>query len=289
MRAERVLVAGATGALGKHVVSELVRRGYRTRALVRDPATRGRLSEEAEVFVVDLLAEEQPLDDALAGVDVVFSAAGQRAGLERRAERASFMATDYPMNKRLLDAAINAGARKFVYVTVLGGEKLRHLDYVRAHEQFVDALVASTINHTIVRANGFFSSYLDLLEAARRGPVVMFGNGQARSNPIHEAELAAACVDAIETDDRLLEVGGPEVLTRRQEVEQAFAALGKKPRTIRLPTPILGATLLALRRIDRRRAEMVAFVSTITRIDVLAPTRGERRLSDYLCEHAERQ
>jgi len=83
---------------------------------------------------------------------------------------------------------------------VLGGEKLRHLDYVRAHEQFVDALIASTLDHTIVRANGFFSSYLDLLEAARRGPVVMFGNGQARSNPIHEAELAAACVDAIETD-----------------------------------------------------------------------------------------
>jgi hypothetical protein len=48
---------------------------------------------------------------------------------------------------------------------------------------------------------------------ARRGRVWLIGSGQSRVNPIHGADLAVACADAIEGADGDIEVGGPETMT----------------------------------------------------------------------------
>jgi uncharacterized protein YbjT (DUF2867 family) len=278
---KRVLVAGAGGHLGRHVVAELSARGHRARALVRDPGKRD-LAGAEEVVAADLSDPEAPLAEALEGVDVVFSAAGQSCTMQRAVERASFRDVDLPINRALLAAARAAGVQRFAYVAVLGGERLRHLDYVAAHEDFVGELAASGLDRTVIRANGFFYSYLDMLQAIRRGPAILFGDGSARSNPIHEADLAVACVEAIERGLEEVDVGGPETLTRREEAELAFAAIGKKPRLIRLPAPLLGAAVRLLRPRDRRRAEMLEFIAAIGRTDMLAPAHGERRLGEYL-------
>jgi uncharacterized protein YbjT (DUF2867 family) len=171
-------------------------------------------------------------------------------------------------------------------VGVLAGPELRRLDYVAAHEQFIGELTASGIDHAVVRANGFFYSYIDLLEVARRGLAIGFGDGSARSNPIDERDLAVVCADAIEDERQEIEVGGPDVITRREELEMAFAAVHRKARVLRIPVPLLRTALPLIRVTDRRRAEMIAFIAQISRTDMLAPPQGSRRLADYLREHA---
>ncbi len=281
----RVLVAGASGHLGRHVVEQLRAREYRVRALIRsrgpcDPST------TEQTTVIDLLDAGEQLREIMQGVDVVFSAAGQPCTLQRTADRRSFRRIDPHINKTLLDAAIATGVRKFVYIAVLAGPQHRDLDYVASHEQFVEELEASEIERTVVRANGFFYSYLDLLDFTRRGLAISFGDGSARSNPIHEADLAVACVQAIEGSQQEIEVGGPEIITRREEVELAFAAVGRKARVLRIPLPLLKVALRLLSLGDPRRAEMLAFLAAISRTDLLAPQHGSRRLGDYLREHA---
>ncbi len=78
-----------------------------------------------------------------------------------------------------------------------------------------------------------------------------------------------------------VDVGSPEVITRRQEIEIAFAALGRKPRVLHVPRPLLGAAagLIGIR--DRRRAERLRFLRDLSSDDVPAPTHGERRYRDY--------
>jgi hypothetical protein len=66
----------------------------------------------------------------------------------------------------------------------------------------------------------------------------------------------------------------------------AFAALGRKTRVLRIPTPLLESALPVIRRADRRRGEMLDFLAAVSRTDVLAPPQGSRRLGDYLREHA---
>jgi uncharacterized protein YbjT (DUF2867 family) len=75
-----VLVVGATGGIGRLVVQEAVRQGYRTRALVRGPARAGQLPPEAELVVGDVTRPDTlraPVD----GVDaVVFTLGSDGAG-----------------------------------------------------------------------------------------------------------------------------------------------------------------------------------------------------------------
>jgi len=285
-RTERVLVAGASGFLGSHIVQELVDRGNRVRALIRDPCKRELTVKAEETIAIDLLDASPRLRHALEGVDVIISAAGQPCTLKRKVDRRSFRHVDPQINRVLLDMAIACGVRKFIYVTVLAAPRLHELDYVAAHEEFIADLKVSAIDHATVYANGFFYSYLDLLDFARRGLAISFADGSARSNPIHEADLAVACVEAIENESHKIEVGGPETFTRREEVELAFAAVGRKTRVVRVPRPLLKAALPLIGLSDRRRSEMLDFLAAISAADVLAPPQGSRRLGDYLCEHA---
>ena len=284
---DNVLVAGASGFLGRHVVRELGARGYGVRALIRDPNKRGLIEGTHDTIPIDLLDPAAQTHDAMKAIDVVLSAAGQPCTLRRIADRRSFRQVDPQINLALLETAIEQGVRKFVYVTVLAGPQLHALDYVAAHEQFVDELKASPIDYTVVRANGFFYSYIDLLDFARRGLTIGFADGSARSNPIHEADLAQACVEAIDNESSEIEFGGPEIFTRREEVELAFAAVGRRTRLLRIPGPLLKAVLPLIRLGDRRRGEMLEFLAAISASDVLAPAYGSRRLGDYLREHAE--
>src|SRR5687767_15900664 len=135
----RVLVAGASGHLGRALVAELRGRGHETRALVRD---RGRAPDADEVVVAD--AATVPLDDALAGIATVFSALGGTSRVDR-GPRTSFAKLDTVPNLNLLRAAERLRVERFGYVTVLNGDRLRDNPYADAHEQVVDALRASPV------------------------------------------------------------------------------------------------------------------------------------------------
>ncbi|HEX8853149.1 MAG TPA: NAD(P)H-binding protein, partial [Pyrinomonadaceae bacterium] len=158
---ERVLVAGAPGQLGRYVLAELRRRGYRTRALVRDASRAATLQGEADETVSGDVTRPETLAHVCEQVDVVFSAVGAPLSLKRGG--ASYREVDFEGNRNLLAAARAAGVRRFVYVSVFGAERLRESEYVRAHEDFVQELQRSGLAHTVVRPTGFFSAMGEML------------------------------------------------------------------------------------------------------------------------------
>jgi uncharacterized protein YbjT (DUF2867 family) len=279
-----VLLTGASGSLGRHLLAELDGRGEHIRALMRNPTRASTLdTAPAEITVADLGDPNADLDDACRGVHTVIAAAGRSCTTRKLPERGAFLPVDFEGNRRLLEAAIRAGVQRFLYVSVLGAERLRGLEYIDAHEQFVELLQSSPIQSTVVRANGFFASYLELFDIVRsKGPATLIGNGEAKDNPIHEADLAIACLDALATDQREVEIGGPETFTRRQELELACKALGKEPRIIQIPPRLLKTSAAALRPFDTRRAEVIRFITAICMRDMLGPPTGNRRLADYM-------
>ena len=275
-----VLVAGASGHLGRALVAELARRGHRTRALVRDPS---RAPRADEVAVAD--ASRDPLDEAVAGVDVVFSALGGTSRVDR-GPRTPFHELDTVPNLNLLRAAEAAGVERFGYVTLLNADELRGNPYVDAHEAVVDALRESIPAATVIRANGFYSAYDELLDMARKGRARVVGDPERRSNPVHDDDLAAACADALEAGAGEVEVGGPETLTRRDEVELVNEIAGRGRRAKRMPAALTRGGALVLRPVDPRRAAMLDFIHRVCSIDMIGPAHGERTLGDYLRERA---
>ncbi|MFM7135636.1 MAG: NAD-dependent epimerase/dehydratase family protein, partial [Planctomycetota bacterium] len=78
-----VLVTGATGFIGRHVVAGLLDRGVAVRALVRSPEKTGHLSHEGVERVAGSLADVARWQAALAGCDAVFHCAGLVAARQR--------------------------------------------------------------------------------------------------------------------------------------------------------------------------------------------------------------
>lgn len=275
----KILVAGSTGQLGKCVLRELNGRRYAVRALARDAGRMAGL--EVDGVVIADLTKPETLRGACDGVDAVISCAGAAMSFNRFGDRRSFYEVDYRGNLNLLGEAKKAGVKKFVYVSLSSADKLRQTEYADAHEKFVDELRSSSLDHTVVRPTGFFGIHLEILKFASKGRGLVIGSGDCRTNPIHEADVAAACVEALEKVDDELIVGGPDVFTRRETVELAFTVLNRQPSLVSVPPWAFKLMINPLKLINRRIHALMDFGVAVSQIDVMAPKFGSQRLSDY--------
>jgi len=276
---DKVLAAGAGGRLGRHLLGELSARGYATRALVRD-ASRVEGGGADELFVADA-RDAARLKGACEGVACVVSALGASLALGRTRGGATYRAVDLEANLNLLAEARRSGVRKFVYVSLHGAGALRGLTYVDAHEEFVAALQSSGLEHTVVRPTGFFYVFAEIFKMAARGRAFVVGRGDARTNPIHEADVARACVEALESDERELSIGGPEIYTRREVALLAFESLGKRAKLTSLPESLMRALIKPVALFDRRLYDLLDFGARVSVTDVVAPVYGTRNLREH--------
>ncbi len=274
---KRVLVAGATGYLGGFVAQELKARGYFVRALARSPKKLDPLRDSLDEIVTGEVTRPETLEHVCDGIDVVFSS----IGITRQKDGLTFRDVDYQGNKNLLDAALQAGVQKFVYVSAVNGAHLRHLDIVDAHEAFVDELEASGLAHTVVRPTGYFSDMREIFEMARKGRVWLIGSGTSRINPIHGADLAVVCADAIESRESEIAAGGPHTTTWREAATLAFEVLGRPKKVSCLPAWLIWPVVRLVRLFNRHQGELLAFFTTMATTDVVAPETGTRTLEQH--------
>ena len=268
----RVLVAGATGTVGRAVCQRLV--GHEVQALSRRQTS----MDGASVLVANAMTDD--LTDAMTGIDIVVSALGAPISASLSAS-ASFDDIDVVANTRLLEAAQRAGVERFVYVGSLSGGPWASTRYARAHDIVAERLAASPLSTTTLRPVGMFNAYLPFLDMARAGLATLVGDGTARTNPIHPECVAESAVGHVETGPEDVPLGGPEVLTRRRTVELAFEALGKRPRITTVPTWLPRSMAPWIRSFHPRMGDMVAFVTEVTTHDAVAPSVGTRTLGDY--------
>ena len=269
-----VLVAGATGAVGTELVRELMARHHRVRGLSRHASTLADEAVQADATTADLSGVCQ-------GVDVVISALGAPVSPNAQ-EKRGYEAVDYVGNSRLLAEALRSGVKRFIYVSVHVQEGYRHTRYIAAHEKFVEELRAAGISSTIIRPTGIFAAFVEMLQYARQGAVPVLGDGSAKSNPVHEADVAAAAINVLESGPAAVDIGGPEIFTRRQIAEEMFRAVGRKPRVLPMPVGVFGWLTKLMSLGSPRKKELFEFVQAVAVTDCVAPALGQQRLADYL-------
>jgi uncharacterized protein YbjT (DUF2867 family) len=287
---KKVLVAGSTGYLGRYAVREFRNRGYQVRVLVRNPE---KFVRPGPFFSpsIDTLADEVVYGDATKpetlagicdGVDVVFSSLGMI--------KPDFVHTvfevDYQGNMNILAEALRSGVKKFVYVSVFDAHRMMNIPNVQAHEKFVRELQAARIESAVIRPNGFYSEIGQLVARARRGFMFWIGDGFVRSNPIHGADLAAVCADAVDSSDREVEVGGPEVFTYYEMVDLACEIAGTGPLMLPLPFWLADGLVGAVGLFNKEVHDVALFATTLSKIDIVSPKYGTRRLRDFFTQCA---
>jgi uncharacterized protein YbjT (DUF2867 family) len=284
----KVLVAGATGYLGRFVVREFKQRGYWVRALARNPE---RLAEPGPFLapavrgqIDDLFLGQVTRPETLAGlcdgIDVVFSS----LGLTRQKDRLTFHDVDYQGNKNILDRALEASVAKFVYVSVYNAHLMEHLAIIKAHEDFVRALRASGLPYTILRPTGYFSDIGEYFQMAKSGRAYLIGDGRKRLNPIHGADLANVCAEALTGSDAEIPAGGPVVYSQNEIAERAFSILDKPPRITHIPAWLASAAIGAMRLFNRHAADLFDFFATAGQFENVAPCLGRHTLDEYFRE-----
>lgn len=275
---KKILVAGATGYLGRNVVKALKDRGYWVRALGRSETKLEPISAFADEEFIGEVTDLGSLDGLCDGIDVVFSS----VGITRQKDGLTYRDVDYQGNRNLLTVAEESRVSKFVYVHVLNAEKLQHIAMIQAKQAFVDEFKQSALETTVICPTGFFSDMEEFLSMARSGRVYLFGNGSNRINPIHGADLAEVCVDALESPKSQIDVGGPEIFTYREIAELAFDVLAKPKKIICLPKKLIAAAIGAFRWLAPVKTYgPVQFLTAVMTMDVVGEPFGERRLLDY--------
>jgi uncharacterized protein YbjT (DUF2867 family) len=276
---QKILLAGATGLLGRCVLEELKEERFSIRAIGRDRAKLEQLSI-AEPVSADLMAPES-LEGVCDGVDAVISCAGASMKVNTIGDRSSFYEVDYKGNSRLLAEAQRSRVKKFIYVSLCGGDRLRQTEYADAHERFVDRLNRSDLPYTVIRPTGFYGFHLEILKMARKGRGLVIGDGSRRTNPIHEADVARACVEALTWNETDRTIGGPEILSRKETVELALAVARRRAKPFSMPPRLFRTLVKPLKLINPRIHALMDFGVAVTQVDVIAPPYGKRRLREY--------
>lgn len=291
---KKVLIAGASGYLGRYVASQFKKQGYWIRLLVRNadklsvpgPHLEPAIREIADEIAIGEVTRPETLAGVCEGIDIVFSS----VGITRQKDGLTFHDVDYEGNLNLLRAAKQASTvTRFLFVSVYQASMLRHLAIVNARERFVSELAKSGLSYTVIRPTGFFSDLTALLQMGRRGSIYLIGSGTYRLNPIHGEDLARVCVAAAEEQGRQeLSVGGPEVFSHRELAELAKRITGGRAKIIHLPLWAVRGALKLLYPFNRRLHGIMSFFVASMVIDFVAPkTSGhslERYFEQYMLE-----
>jgi uncharacterized protein YbjT (DUF2867 family) len=142
-------------------------------------------------------------------------------------------------------------------------------------------LKQSGLAHVVVCPTGFFNDMSEFLKMAKRGTVYLIGDGQRKINPIHGADLANVCADAVTSQETDIPVGGPVTYTYREIADLAFAALYKTARVRRGPVWLVKAALPLVRLFSKRYYTMAAGITTIMQHDIEAPRAGTHTLKEF--------
>lgn len=237
----RVVVIGATGYIGGRLVPELLARGHDVVCAARSPE---KLSGRAWVAQVTVhpadVGDRASLERAFGGADVVYHLVHSMDGEGDFAER------DRAAAVNVREAAASAGVARVVYLGGLGRADDQLSAHLSSRHEVGRLLADGPVPVTELRAAVIIGSGSASFEMLRHLvevlPVMVTPRWvDTRCQPIAIRDVLAALCQVLEvpgTAGRVLELGGPDVLTYR-EMMQVYARVAGLRRRVIVPVPVL--------------------------------------------------
>jgi NADH dehydrogenase len=248
-----ILVTGATGFVGGHVVAALRRVGKQVRCLVRDLRTAAKPELAGCELAEGDMTEPRSLPSAVDGVECVVHLVAIRQGKPEQFERIMSRGT-----RDLVVAAQEAGVRRFVLMSALGvAERTKELvPYYHAKWEMEQAVEASSIPSVIFRPSFVFAADGGILPTFRKlaklAPVTpIVGSGTQRLQPIWADDVAAYFVRAVDGVGTgvTFELGGPDVVSWNELWERLKTALGVRRPSVHVPMGLMRLNALVTERL----------------------------------------
>jgi uncharacterized protein YbjT (DUF2867 family) len=215
------LVTGATGNVGREVVSQLLARGEKVRVFTRDATRVAHWGDRVEVATGDFTRPET-FAQALPDVDGAFIMNG---------------ALDGGVFRQLIAAAKSHANLRIVFLsTIFAGSPESPIGQL--HKDKEDVIRASGLSGKFVRAGSFMTNAYQWISTIKGEGVVYNALGAGKAAPIAPEDIAAVAVHAL-TDANpsveVFEVTGSELLSVPEQVAILATALGKPIKSIDVP------------------------------------------------------
>lgn len=243
MTNELIVVFGGSGFIGRYVVKQLARKGYRVRVPMRRPHLGQDLRVLGDVGQIHLMQANVRYPDSLAaaleGADGVVNLVGVLFDQGRQ----GFQAMHVDAAAAIADAAKAAGITKLVHVSAIGADQGARANYARSKVKGEAAVRQRVPTSTILRPSivfgpedNFFNRFADMAKFSPFLPLI--GGGKTKFQPVHVQDVADAVVAAIartDTAGRTYELGGPKIYTFRQLLDFVQATINRKRLYLSLP------------------------------------------------------
>ena len=184
----KLAITGATGFVGQATLDVALAKGHSVRALARSPQK----PRDRVEWVRGALSDKDALANLVEGVDAVIHI----AGLTNAPDPAQFEPANVGGTANVIEAAQNAGVRRFVFVSSLSAREPSLSAYGASKAKAEELVEASGLDWTMVRPPGVYGprdkDYLDLFKAAKLGIVPLPPKG--KSSLIHVEDLGRLLV-----------------------------------------------------------------------------------------------
>ena len=206
-----ILLAGSTGYIGRHVLTNLLSRGYRVVCLGRNFTEMQTLKNHKNLsfYKINLCSKSdfKNLSSKISSLHAVISCIGTRSW-----GYLDSWNIEYRANKNLLEFGKFLKIKQFILLSAICVQKPK-LEFQFAKLAFENYLKNSNVTYSIVRPTAFFKSISGQIEKVKSGKsFIFFDNGTTTScKPISERNLAEFICDCLVIDHRnnkILPIGG---------------------------------------------------------------------------------
>ncbi len=269
-----ILVTGATGYIGRHLVSRLVDQGERPRCLVRNlsraanilPAGAGKVE-----FVKGDTTSPASLETAVQGIDTIVHTAFITAD-HKQSTGNHYEETNVQGTANLVKAAKNAGVKRIIELSGLGTKPDKPGSYMQGRYLAEQMLKESGLDWTIIEPSVLFGKgapfIKGLTDLIRTSPVVpLIGGGKVMFQPIYVEDVVTVIIKVLQDPERTRNktyiIGGPAYYSFTQVIDLLLQAMHKQRIKVPAPTPLVGAGAAVMEAVLPRppltRAAMTLF------------------------------
>lgn len=245
-----ITVFGGSGFVGRHVVEALTKRGYRVRVAVRRPEQAYYISQLGEVGQIQMLKTNVRIRQSVARALIDADAAIFLPGVMHNIGKNTFDNVQVLGAKNVAELTKSAGI-PLIHMSALTGNAPQSISYVRTKLAGEKAVMDAHRDAIIVRPSvifgpedNFFNKFADMSRFSFFLPI--FGSGSNKMQPVYVgdvAEMIARAVDGNVASGKIYELGGPEVLTFRQIMQETLHIIRRK--RLLLPIPYSVGMLMA--------------------------------------------
>ncbi len=244
-----ILITGATGYSGRHLVSRLVDQGERPRCLVRNTSRAASILPADKVELVEGdTTQPASLEAAVQGVDTIVHAAFITAD-HKQSPGNSYQETNVQGTANLMNAAKNAGVKCIIEIGGLGTRPDKPGSYMQGRHLAEQMLKDSGLDWTIIQPSVLFGKNAPFIkglsELISSAPVVpLIGGGKVLFQPIYVEDVVTVIVKTLEdparTTGKTFTIGGPAYYSFTQVIDELLRAMHKKRIKAPAPTVLVG-------------------------------------------------